>query len=111
MQYERYESMPAHRNRPDVVYPLATGPTIAAYTVVDGIGVRQSGSPLGYIGWLFALFAFPIVLTAIVSRRARAIDFLHTRRIGRTTRRLTSFREYRQGRCRCESRQIAVEVR
>ena len=60
-------------------YPLATGATIAAYTVVDGIGVRQSGSPLAYIGWLFALFALPIVLTAIVSRRARAIDFLRTR--------------------------------
>ena len=60
-------------------YPLATGATIAAYTVVDGIGVRLSGSPVGYIGWLFALFAFPIVLVAIVSRGTEAIDFLRTR--------------------------------
>ena len=60
-------------------YPLATGTMIAAYTVVDGIGVRMSGSPVGYIGWLFALFAIPIVLVAIVSRRREAIVFLRTR--------------------------------
>ncbi|MFJ3903298.1 EamA family transporter [Streptomyces sp. NPDC090025] len=30
----------------------ATGLSIAAYTVVDGIGVRASGTPLGYIAWL-----------------------------------------------------------
>ncbi|MET9256637.1 DMT family transporter [Streptomyces sp. NPDC003717] len=34
---------------------LATGATIAAYTVVDGLGVRASGSSLGYIAWLMAL--------------------------------------------------------
>jgi drug/metabolite transporter (DMT)-like permease len=32
---------------------VATGLIIAAYSVVDGIGVRLSGSPFGYIGWLF----------------------------------------------------------
>ena len=32
---------------------VATGIIIAAYSVVDGIGVRLSGNPLGYIGWLF----------------------------------------------------------
>ncbi|OSZ60133.1 EamA family transporter [Streptomyces pharetrae CZA14] len=31
---------------------LATGLTIAAYTLVDGLGVRASGSSLGYIAWL-----------------------------------------------------------
>ncbi|GGQ88716.1 EamA family transporter [Streptomyces flaveolus] len=34
---------------------LATGVTIAAYTVVDGLGVRASGSSLGYIAWLMAV--------------------------------------------------------
>ncbi|NUS03854.1 MAG: EamA family transporter [Nonomuraea sp.] len=34
---------------------LATGLTIAGYTVVDGLGVRASGSSLGYIAWLMAL--------------------------------------------------------
>ncbi|MBW8739938.1 MAG: EamA family transporter, partial [Streptomyces turgidiscabies] len=30
---------------------LATGLSIAAYTVVDGLGVRASGSALAYIAW------------------------------------------------------------
>ena len=60
-------------------FPLATGAMIAAYTVVDGIGVRMSGSPVGYIGWLFALFAIPIVLVAVGTRRTEAIAFLRTR--------------------------------
>ncbi|MCQ4208689.1 EamA family transporter [Streptomyces longispororuber] len=34
---------------------LATGLSIAAYTVVDGVGVRASGSSLGYIVWLMIL--------------------------------------------------------
>ncbi|MCC2112566.1 MAG: EamA family transporter [Hyphomicrobiales bacterium] len=40
---------------------LATGATIATYSVVDGLGARISQNPLGYIGWLFlfeGLFAF-----------------------------------------------------
>lgn len=36
-----------------LVMALATGGTIAAYTVVDGLGVRVSASPGGYIAWLF----------------------------------------------------------
>ncbi|MEU6660672.1 DMT family transporter [Streptomyces sp. NPDC046821] len=34
---------------------LATGVSIAAYTVVDGLGVRASGNSLGYIAWLMIL--------------------------------------------------------
>ncbi|MGW1055830.1 EamA family transporter [Streptomyces sp. NPDC001118] len=34
---------------------LATGLTIAAYTVLDGLGVRASPSSLGYIAWLMAV--------------------------------------------------------
>lgn len=40
---------------------LLTGFTIAAYSVADGLGVRASGSALGYIGWLFVLEGFSIV--------------------------------------------------
>ena len=38
-----------------VAAALLTGTTIASYSVVDGLGVRLAESPLGYIGWLFAL--------------------------------------------------------
>jgi drug/metabolite transporter (DMT)-like permease len=62
-----------------IVYPLATGVMIAAYTVIDGMGVRLSGSPAGYIGWLFMLFAGPIALIALVKRRAQAGRFLRQR--------------------------------
>ena len=32
---------------------IATGLIIATYSVIDGIGVRLSNSPFGYMGWLF----------------------------------------------------------
>ena len=59
-----------------VFYPLATGVMIATYTVVDGIGVRLSGSPTGYIGWLFLLFAIPIAIIAARARRGQVRTFL-----------------------------------
>ncbi|MER6343465.1 EamA family transporter [Streptomyces sp. NPDC001595] len=34
---------------------LATGLTIAVYTLVDGLGVRASGTSLGYIAWLMLI--------------------------------------------------------
>jgi drug/metabolite transporter (DMT)-like permease len=37
-------------------WALATGATIAAYTVVDGIGVRASGNWIAYTGGMFAFF-------------------------------------------------------
>ncbi|WP_367134920.1 MULTISPECIES: EamA family transporter [Streptomyces] len=47
----------------------ATGLAIAAYTVVDGLGVRASGTPLGYIAWLMILEGLPVPLYAMVTRR------------------------------------------
>jgi drug/metabolite transporter (DMT)-like permease len=37
---------------------LATGISIAAYTVVDGLGVRASGNWIAYTGGMFAFFLF-----------------------------------------------------
>ncbi|MGW0081197.1 EamA family transporter [Streptomyces sp. NPDC003393] len=48
---------------------LATGLSIAAYTVVDGLGVRASGTPLGYIAWLMAVQG--LVIPAYAVRRLR----------------------------------------
>ena len=39
-------------------WALATGVSIAAYTVVDGFGVRASGNWLGYTAAIFAFFIF-----------------------------------------------------
>lgn len=43
-----------------VAVALATAVVIAAYTIVDGIGVRLSGSPIGYTLWIFLLTALPL---------------------------------------------------
>jgi drug/metabolite transporter (DMT)-like permease len=52
---------------------FAIGLFIAAYSVCDGLGVRRSQSPFGYIAWLYAL-EFPVVLVAAFVRRGRLIE-------------------------------------
>ncbi len=39
-------------NKHAVIYALLTSACIASYTVVDGIGVRNSGSVMGFAAWL-----------------------------------------------------------
>ncbi|MDX3750586.1 DMT family transporter [Streptomyces sp. AK08-02] len=63
-------------NRPNwaaIGAALATGLTIAAYTVVDGLGVRASGSALGYIAWLMALEGIAVPAYALYRWRGRFI--------------------------------------
>ncbi|KUJ55797.1 DMT family transporter [Streptomyces sp. NPDC093228] len=55
---------------------LATGLTIAAYTVVDGLGVRASGSSLGYIAWLMAIQGVVIPLYAAYRWRGQLLSTL-----------------------------------
>ncbi|MGW4162894.1 EamA family transporter [Streptomyces sp. NPDC004788] len=58
--------------RPDWPALLAAGATglaIAAYTVVDGVGVRASGTPLGYIAWLMVLEGLAVPAYALATRR------------------------------------------
>ncbi|OYD82973.1 DMT family transporter [Azospirillum brasilense] len=45
---------------------LANALVIAAYTVVDGIGVRLSGAPAGYTLWCFLLLSVPMVGGALL---------------------------------------------
>ncbi|WP_314613280.1 DMT family transporter [Streptomyces stackebrandtii] len=54
----------------------ATGLSIALYTVVDGVGVRASGTPLGYIAWLMILQGLVIPAYALWRRRAALIPQL-----------------------------------
>nr|WP_202498112.1 DMT family transporter [Streptomyces sp. SID5469] len=55
---------------------LATGLTIAAYTVVDGLGVRASGSSFGYIAWLMAIQGVVIPAYALYRWRGAAVGLL-----------------------------------
>jgi len=63
-----------------LVFAAGTGMIIAAYTVADGLGVRLSGSPLGYIAWLFIL-EFPVVLFAVCRRRNQLMIFWRRERM------------------------------
>jgi len=49
---------------------VGTGLTIAAYTTVDGVGVRLSASPGGYIAWLVLLESLCVPMFALARRRA-----------------------------------------
>jgi drug/metabolite transporter (DMT)-like permease len=52
-----------------VWFALATGLSIAGYTICDGLGGRASGDVLGYIAWLFVLDAVPFGLIVAFWRR------------------------------------------
>jgi drug/metabolite transporter (DMT)-like permease len=52
-------------------FALATGVTIAAYTLFDGLGGRRAGDVFGYIVWLFVIDAVPFTLLVAYRYRAR----------------------------------------
>ena len=60
---------PSRQDRPALALAAATGVAIAAYTVTDGLGVRQTGSALGYIVWLTFLPGLGMVACAAAYRR------------------------------------------
>ncbi|MFI2783387.1 EamA family transporter [Streptomyces sp. ALB3] len=55
--------------RPAILAALATGLAIAGYTTVDGMGVRASGTPLGYVAWLMIVQGVAIPAYAFRRRR------------------------------------------
>ncbi|MFF5105153.1 EamA family transporter [Streptomyces sp. NPDC000134] len=54
---------------PAVGAALGTGLIIAAYTLVDSVGVRQGGDVLSYVGWLFLCQGPVLPLIALARRR------------------------------------------
>lgn len=65
-----------------LLFALATGAFIASYTVTDGVGVRLSGTVLGYTAWLFALHGIPfIVMVGVLRRGKSALQFPATGRL------------------------------
>ncbi len=61
---------------PALLAALGTGLTIATYTVVDGLGVRASGTAIGYTGWLLLLQGWQIPLFALARRRGGFVGWL-----------------------------------
>jgi drug/metabolite transporter (DMT)-like permease len=59
-----------HQPKRALAFAVMTGLVIAAYTVVDGVGVRRSGSVLGYATWLFVgMGALTALILVVVNRR------------------------------------------
>lgn len=48
---------------------LATAVVIAAYTLIDGTGVRLSGAPASYTLWVFLLTGLPLTAWALARQR------------------------------------------
>jgi drug/metabolite transporter (DMT)-like permease len=66
----RAEAGHARLHLTDLPYALATGVSIAAYSVVDGLGVRAAGNWVAYTGGIFVFFlAMPLW---VLVRRGRA---------------------------------------
>ncbi|MCV6592425.1 MAG: DMT family transporter [Silicimonas sp.] len=53
-----------------LVAAIGVAVTIATYSIIDGIGVRVSGNPGGYIGWIFTAEIF-VVLYIFLTRWGR----------------------------------------
>jgi drug/metabolite transporter (DMT)-like permease len=56
---------------PAIGAALLTGVAIAAYTTVDGLGVRHSGGALGYAAWLFIAEGAVMPVVAVAARREK----------------------------------------
>lgn len=62
-------------NRRATGWALTNAALIAAYTLVDGTGVRLAGSTASYAAWVFFLDGFPYVLIVAWLRRAEFLRY------------------------------------
>jgi drug/metabolite transporter (DMT)-like permease len=68
--------LPSRRQLPALAAAFGTGLAIAAYTVVDGLGVRLAHSVGGYAAWLFLLQGPTIPILALAWRRRELVGQL-----------------------------------
>jgi drug/metabolite transporter (DMT)-like permease len=61
--------------RDATLWALANAVIIASYTLVDGAGVRLSGSAAGYVAWLFLLEGPAFMALVIVLRASAALQY------------------------------------
>lgn len=71
------------QTRTGLLLALGVGAIVAAYSVVDGVGVRGAGSALGYAAWLFLLQGITIPLTCLALSRERRVFLDQLRRYAR----------------------------
>ncbi len=68
--------LPDTGERRAMAMAVCTGFTIAGYTVVDGLGARAAGDPLGYIAWLNILEGPWLFLFAAWKRGPALFDYI-----------------------------------
>lgn len=61
-----------------VAMAIATALVIASYTVLDGIGVRLSGAPVGYTLWIFLLTGIPMAGWGMFRHRAQFLQSIRS---------------------------------
>jgi len=64
------------RHRSATAFALANAGVIACYTMIDGLGVRQSGAPAAYTLWVFLLTGSEMLLWISIRRRREFIAYL-----------------------------------
>ena len=62
--------------RDATAWALANAVIIASYTLVDGAGVRLSGSAAGYVAWGFLLQGIAFIAPVAVSRKRAALAYV-----------------------------------
>jgi drug/metabolite transporter (DMT)-like permease len=72
---------PGRAELPAIGAALLTGVTIAAYTAIDGIAVRQAHTATGYAGWLFLLQGPVIPLVARLRRGPALLEQVRPHRV------------------------------
>jgi drug/metabolite transporter (DMT)-like permease len=65
----------AGNSRKGVGLSLLNAVVIGGYTLVDGIGVRRSGSPAAYTLWVFLLTGVPLTAWVICTRGASFVPY------------------------------------
>lgn len=64
------------KQRNGICLALLNALVIAAYTLVDGVGVRRSGSPAAYTLWVFLLTGIPFSIWAMTRRRTAFLPYV-----------------------------------
>jgi drug/metabolite transporter (DMT)-like permease len=67
---------PGRDQVPALTAALGTGVMIAAYTIVDGTGVRHAGTVTGYLGWMFLVQSSGLLLICFALRGRRLFSGL-----------------------------------
>lgn len=73
--FSRGSRSPAAHRR-GVVFAFLTGLVVAAYTVIDAIGLRAAPTALAYIVWLFVLDGAFVALLVLMTRRGAVGPFI-----------------------------------